>query len=131
MFKKTLLALTAAAAATGAVLPGAAQAQYWGNAPAGYDRYERGYVEPVRYRGDRRNWDNRRYDNRRYDRRAAYRGNRCYDPGNGGLAIGGIAGGLLGNEVAGRGDRTLGTVLGAAVGALAGRAIDKSDGARC
>jgi len=33
--------------------------------------------------------------------------------------------GRLGHEVAGRGDRTLGTVLGAGAGALAGRAIDR------
>jgi len=34
---------------------------------------------------------------------------------------------LLGNTVAGRGDRTIGTILGAGVCALAGRAIDRSD----
>ncbi|WP_405053305.1 glycine zipper 2TM domain-containing protein [Sphingomonas sp. BE137] len=39
--------------------------------------------------------------------------------------MGAIAGGLLGNVIAGGGDRTLGTVLGAGGGALAGRAIQK------
>ena len=39
-------------------------------------------------------------------------------------------GGLIGNEVAGRGDRTLGTVLGVAGGALLGREIDRG-GSRC
>ena len=39
--------------------------------------------------------------------------------------IGAIAGGLLGNSVAGYGDRTAGTIIGAGVGALAGRAIDR------
>ena len=38
-----------------------------------------------------------------------------------------IAGGLLGREVAGRGDRTVGAIIGGAAGALAGRAIDRSD----
>ena len=48
-----------------------------------------------------------------------------------GLLIGGVAGGVLGNVVAGRGDRTLGTVLGAGGGALAGRAIERRRRARC
>jgi len=51
----------------------------------------------------------------------------CRDNGTGGAIIGAIAGGLLGNEVAGRGDRTTGTVVGAAVGAIAGHAIDKGN----
>ncbi|WP_343202904.1 glycine zipper 2TM domain-containing protein [Stenotrophomonas maltophilia] len=45
--------------------------------------------------------------------------------------MGAIAGGLLDNEVARRGDKTEGTIIGGAVGALAGRAIDRSDGRRC
>ncbi|MBN8806588.1 MAG: glycine zipper 2TM domain-containing protein, partial [Sphingopyxis terrae] len=45
--------------------------------------------------------------------------------------IGAIAGGLAGHEIAGRGDRTVGTIIGGAVGAIAGRAIDKgNDGCR-
>jgi hypothetical protein len=51
---------------------------------------------------------------------------RC-DKGTEGLIIGGVAGGLLGNRVAGSGDRTVGTILGAGLGALAGRAIDRAD----
>jgi Glycine zipper 2TM domain len=86
----------------------------------GYDNGYRGYD------------DRRGYNRRGYDRgRNAYRGDRC-DKGTGGLIIGAIAGGLLGNEIVGRrGDRTAGTIIGAGVGALAGRAIDKSDGRRC
>ena len=38
-----------------------------------------------------------------------------------------MAGGLAGREIARRGNRTEGAIIGAAVGALAGRAIDKSD----
>jgi uncharacterized protein YcfJ len=44
--------------------------------------------------------------------------------------IGAIAGGLLGNTVAGRGDKGLGTILGAVGGGLAGRAIDRADNPR-
>jgi uncharacterized protein YcfJ len=38
---------------------------------------------------------------------------------------------LIGNEVAGRGDKLLGTIIGAAGGALLGREIDKSRGFKC
>ncbi|MBU3079143.1 glycine zipper 2TM domain-containing protein [Sphingomonas quercus] len=114
MFRKTILGIAAAAATLGGIVPAAAIA-----APRHYDRhYARGHYDHGRH-----------YAGRGYYR--DYRGGRCYDKGNGGLAIGGIAGGLLGNTVAGHGDKTLGTVLGAAGGALVGRAIDKSDGRRC
>lgn len=81
-----------------------------------YDRYDR---------YDRRDYRNRRYygNDRRYSRRAR---ERCND-GDGGTIVGAIAGGLLGNQVAGRGDRLLGTIIGGGAGALAGRAIDRSD----
>jgi len=72
-----------------------------------------------------------RYEDRGRSGYAYAGGRRCYDKGNGGLAIGAIAGGLLGNAVAGRGDKTLGTVLGAAGGGLLGRSIDRSDGRPC
>lgn len=131
MFAKFLTAATLSLTAAAVAVPMPAMAQNWGG-PARYSQYDDGGsgFEQIGYR-DRRD---RRYarnyrGNRGYN---GYRGNqRCYDKGNGGLAIGGIAGGLLGNQVAGRGDRTLGTILGAGVGALAGRAIDKSDGRRC
>lgn len=117
MFKKLSLAaaaLTMSAAAMIPATPALAQRGY------NSDRYERGYDRSY----DRRGYDNRR-DDRRYDRRN-YRGrNRC-DNGDGGTVIGAIAGGLLGNTVAGRGDKLLGTVIGAGGGALAGRAIDRS-----
>ncbi|WP_395670780.1 glycine zipper 2TM domain-containing protein [Phenylobacterium sp.] len=44
-----------------------------------------------------------------------------------GTAVGAIAGGLLGNAVAGRGARTEGTLLGAGVGGLLGREVAKSN----
>ncbi len=128
MFKSFMTAAAIAVATTGtlAVPMAPAAAQSWGWNDRGYDN---GF-QNVGWRDGRRYRDDRRYDNRRYGRN--YRGNgRCYDKGNGGLAIGGIAGGLAGNAIAGRGDRTLGTILGAGVGALAGRAIDKSDGRPC
>jgi len=80
--------------------------------------------------------DDRRYRERRLGRNdRIYRGQdgRYYcrrSDGTTGLIIGGIAGGVLGNIIAPGGSETLGTLLGAAGGAIAGRAIDK-DNARC
>lgn len=54
------------------------------------------------------------------------------DSGLGGAAIGAAAGGLAGNRIAGRGNRTGGTLIGAGVGAIAGMVIDKTeDRERC
>lgn len=56
---------------------------------------------------------------------------RCKrDNGTTGLLIGGAVGGLAGHEIAGNGDKLLGTVIGAAGGALIGREIDR-DKYRC
>lgn len=49
------------------------------------------------------------------------------DDGTTGTIVGAIAGGVLGNVIAPGGSKTLGTILGGAGGALAGRAIDKDD----
>jgi hypothetical protein len=132
MFAKTL---TLAAAAFGALTmaPAAAEAR---NYDRGYSGryYDGGYYQPVRqYRGDRYYGGDRRYyrgdryrGDRYYGGRRYYRGG-CRDKGTGGTIIGAIAGGLLGNEVAGRrGDGTTGAIIGAGVGALAGRAIDRN-----
>ncbi len=123
MFKKLSFAAVAVAMSATALVP---------VAPA---MAQRGY-----YQGDRYDRDERRYDDRRgYDDRRTYNDRRGYarnrydrsrqrcDNGTGGTVIGAIAGGLLGNTVAGRGDRLLGTILGGGAGALAGRAIDRSD----
>jgi len=128
------IGLAAALTASLAIPAAAVDAQRWG-APQGYYQQidQRGYG-----RGDDRRYrdDDRRggyYNDRGYDRRGdGRRGNgygrggrgRC-DKGTGGTIIGAIAGGLLGNSVAGRGDRGVGTVVGAGVGALTGRAIDR------
>lgn len=127
MFKKLSLAGAALAMGFTALVPTApavAQSRhYYGDRhydrgyDRGYDRrYDRGY-DRRSYRGN----DRRYYNNRNY--------RRC-DNGDGGTVIGAVAGGLLGNQVAGRGDRLLGTVLGGAVGAVAGRAIDRADSPR-
>lgn len=106
------------------------------------DQYRGGYDNG--YNNDyyaRRGYDNRGYDNRGYDQpnyrnARTWRGDdgRTYcrrQDGTTGLLIGGVAGGVIGHEIAGRrGDRTLGAILGAGVGALLGREIDKS-GSRC
>ncbi|MCF8707738.1 glycine zipper 2TM domain-containing protein [Rhizorhapis sp. SPR117] len=83
-------------------------------------------------------------DNDRYDRRYSENGyvlrdnDTIYRDANGnyyckkpdgttGLIVGGVAGGVLGNIIAPGGSKTLGTILGAAGGALAGRAIDRNN----
>lgn len=125
MFKKLSFAAVAVAMSATALVP---------VAPA---MAQRGYYQGDRY--DRYDRDDRRYDNRRgYDDRRTYNDRRGYArngydrsrqrcDSTGGTVIGAIAGGLLGNTVAGRGDRLLGTILGGGAGALAGRAIDRSD----
>ena len=113
---------TAVAASALVAVPTAAQAQYRSGYYDNYGNYSRSY-DARRY--DRRYY-NSRYNSRYYDQR--YRnhyGQRC--SGSTGTIIGAIAGGLLGREVAGRGDRTVGAIIGGAAGALAGRAIDRSD----
>lgn len=51
----------------------------------------------------------------------------CRKPdGTTGLIVGGLAGGILGNIIAPGGSKTLGTILGAGAGALAGTAIDRN-----
>tara|TARA_R110000782_G_scaffold117364_4_gene207764 strand:- start:80574 stop:80927 length:354 start_codon:yes stop_codon:yes gene_type:complete len=55
----------------------------------------------------------------------------CKKPdGTTGLIVGGLAGGVLGNIIAPGGSKTLGTILGAAGGAIAGQAIDRNN-VRC
>lgn len=121
MLKSITLAAAMLATGTAALAPTAATAQgYYGDGYYG-GRYERSY--------DARAYD--RYVDYRGPRyRHAYRNYRRCDAGTGGTVIGAIAGGLLGNAVAGRGDKGLGTILGAVGGGLAGRAIDRADNPR-
>lgn len=74
------------------------------------------YVEPRRLSRNDRVWRGR--DGR-------YRCRR--DNGTTGLVIGAAVGGLAGHEIAGGGDKVLGTLLGAVGGGLLGRAIDRGD----
>jgi hypothetical protein len=129
MLKKIIIS-TAVAASALTALPAAAEAQ----SRYGYSsRYDNRYYGQQRY--DQQRYDqryDRRYANQRYYNQRTYNGGyynhygrRC--SGSTGTILGAIAGGLLGNEVAGRGDRTLGAIIGAGAGALAGRAVDRSD----
>ena len=52
------------------------------------------------------------------------------DNGTTGLVVGAAVGGLLGNRIAGDGNRTLGTLIGAAGGGLLGRSVDRGE-VRC
>lgn len=55
----------------------------------------------------------------------------CKRPdGTTGAVVGALAGGVLGNVIAPGGSKTLGTILGAGAGALAGREIDRRN-VRC
>jgi len=121
MFKKLSLAGAALAMGASALIPAApAAAQSYGRH---YD--QRGYDQ--RYQGGYRGgYDQRGYNGYDGYDRYRYRDDRCRS-GDTGTIIGAIAGGLLGHSVAGRGDRALGAVLGAGAGALAGRAIERSD----
>ncbi|WP_343518526.1 glycine zipper 2TM domain-containing protein [Sphingomonas sp.] len=115
MFKKLSL-IGAALAMTGTALIPAT--------PAAAQRYE--YRDDRGY-GDRGYRSYRGYDRRYNNRYNRYRAREKCRDGDGGTIVGAIAGGLAGNAIAGRGDRTLGTILGGAVGAIAGREIDRSD----
>lgn len=64
------------------------------------------------------NWD-------RYDGDEGYRDRR--DSGIGGAAIGAVVGGVAGNRIAGSGNRTAGTLIGAGAGAVAGAIIDRAE----
>jgi Glycine zipper 2TM domain len=105
--RKITLALAAAAMAVPATLtvPMSAQAQ---------GRY---YSRDGYYNGPTWRGRDGRYRCRRSD-------------GTTGLVIGGVAGAVLGNQIAGRGSHGLGTVIGGVAGALAGREVDRSDSGR-
>ena len=109
------------------------------------------------YRFDDDDWDDDDYRDRRryrghrygkYDRYGRYReprkirrGDRIWrgrdgryyckrDNGTTGLIIGAAGGALIGRAIDTRGDRTVGTLLGGALGAVIGREIDRGS-ARC
>jgi hypothetical protein len=91
-----------------------------------YGSYDasRYYRQSPRYRERRLSEHDRIYrghDDRYYCRRS---------DGSTGLIVGAIAGGILGNIIAPGGSETVGTILGAGLGALGGQAIDR-DNMRC
>ncbi|WHO37844.1 glycine zipper 2TM domain-containing protein [Sphingobium sp. AP49] len=113
------------AIATLAMLPLGACASDNGGGGYGYDRP--GYNRPPGDRGRDRRPPRHLGDNDQIyrDRDGRYYCKR--DDGTTGTIVGAIAGGVLGNVIAPGGSKTLGTILGGAGGALAGRAIDKND----
>jgi hypothetical protein len=116
--------LAAAMLAATLSVPVAADAQSWDGQSAHYQQIDRRYYPGADSRRGRSYGERGYYDRRGYSDGGGRRRGRC-DRGTGGTIIGAIAGGLLGNSVAGRGDRGVGTIVGAGVGALAGRAIDR------
>jgi hypothetical protein len=115
-------------------LPAAADPPPWAPAhgrrakDAERDYREREYRDEGRftYRDDHRHHERRivRYDE------AVYRGDdgRYYchrSDGTTGLIVGGIAGGLIGSQLARGRSAALGTILGAGAGALIGQAIER------
>lgn len=112
-----------------AAAPGWAPAHGYHQLAASSDYHKR----KKHHKHDRDNYA--RHDQRINSNTRVWRGEdgryRCKrDNGTTGLLIGGAVGGLAGNEIAGNGDKLLGTVLGAAGGALLGREIDR-DKYRC
>lgn len=90
---------------------------------AGFDRDRR---DRRAYREGRRDGRQQARYNGRY-----WRGDdgryRCQrSNGTTGLLVGAGVGALIGDQVAGRGDKTLGAIVGGLGGAAAGRAIDRS-----
>jgi hypothetical protein len=129
--KKLIFAIAAAASAATAV-PAAAERPH-GSYGHGYDYERAGYRDYGQHTYD----DYGRYREPRRLHRGdrVWRGNdgRYYcqrDNGTTGLIIGAAGGALLGRAVDTRGERTTGTILGAVLGGLLGRELDKGS-ARC
>jgi uncharacterized protein YcfJ len=127
--KIALLALAAAATLTVPAMPAAADPPPW--APA------HGYRDHERYRHDRGVviYDRHgRYREPRVITRRSHvwrgRDGRYYcrrDNGTTGLIIGAAGGALVGRAIDRHGERATGTIVGAALGALLGRQIDRGE----
>jgi hypothetical protein len=136
VFKTTALAFVAAATAVPAVPAFAIDfpTAYGASAAPASD------VQANHRHRDRDRYDDRYYGRSRYDERVTrntrtWRGNdgRYYcrkSNGTTGLIIGAAGGALAGRAIDTRGERATGTILGAAAGALLGREIDRG-GSRC
>ena len=130
--RKVLLAATAAASLlAGCSTTGAGGYNRW--SAYDYDRPDPaygGYYADRYYRDDARYTERVLSDN---DRIYVGQDGRYYcrrSDGTTGLIVGGIAGGVLGTIIAPGGANTLGAILGAGAGALAGRAIERNN-VRC
>jgi hypothetical protein len=150
MLRKIILSTALAASAAMAIAPGVASAHDYDGRGYYHERRDdddRGYRHRDEWRGDRGyRGDRYGYGAPRggyyayggypsYDAGPGYyrdRGNyrrenyRCRSDGTTGTIIGAIAGGLIGNGIAGRGDRAVGTIIGGGLGAVAGNAIDRN-----
>lgn len=122
--RKTLLAVTLAAVALPAV-PVLADPPSWAPAHGRRAQQQSLYDANGRYREPYRLTRNDRVWRGNDGRYYCRRGN-----GTTGLIVGAAAGALLGRAIDTRGDRLLGTLLGGAGGALLGREIDRG-GLRC
>jgi hypothetical protein len=118
------------------------QARARGGPQGGYYGGQPGYGGGPRYQDDRDEggYDPSRYyrEDPRYQERVlaaddrVYRGNdgRYYckrNDGTTGLIVGAVGGGVLGNVIDGGHSRAAGTLIGGALGALAGKAIDQNN----
>ncbi len=127
----------AAAVQTGTTLDWAVPSadQYRGRYDPRYDdRYGRqSHADRHAQRRDehQRRHEQQRYEQQRYEQQSRYDRNdsryRGCDNGVGGAAVGAVAGGLLGNQVAGYGSKTGGSIVGAVLGGVLGNVIDRRD----
>lgn len=131
-FNSTALLGLAAAGLLAGAAPAVAAPMFDTMAPSSVSGVADRVAQDHRDRGWREGRGYRNYNGDRGYNGASWRGRdgRYYcrrNDGTTGLLIGGAAGGLIGNSIAGRGgDRTLGTILGVAGGALLGREVDRS-----
>lgn len=136
--KTWIKSLTVAAALAVPAVPAAAVDFGHGERPTAAPAADVQYHGRDRYRGRDRVYD--RYG-RYYEPRRIHRGDRIWrgndgryycrrDNGTTGLIIGAAGGALVGRAVDTRGERATGTILGAALGALLGREIDRGE-VRC
>lgn len=116
MMKKVVLAMAAASVlATPALAhpPAHAQAHGWRAKQAYAGGYRDAYYQDRNYYGQ--------------GQRAYYNGGCRKDSNIEGTVIGAVGGGVLGHALGKRGDKTLTTVVGAGLGGLIGREVDRSE----
>ena len=134
-FTKGLLGAFAAVSVTATAAPAFAGVSVAPAQPHGYHKVEQDngfYKKKHKYRQGYRDG---RHDQRLSANSRVWRGEdgryRCKkDNGTTGLLIGAAVGGVAGHEIAGNGDKLLGTIIGGGAGALIGREIDR-DKYRC